>query len=175
MKLNHHLRHLVLCALFAALTCLATAVFQIPAPIVGYIHLGDCMVLCAAFLLPRAYGAVAAGIGSALADIYLGWTVYAPGTFVIKFLFAVVALVLARTLRGGMPIPFARLIGGVVGGVFMALGYFAYEAWILGYGVAVVANIPLNLVQAGVGVILSVILVSLLQKNPHVNRIFAAK
>ena len=168
MKRNRHLRQIVLCALFTALTCLATVAVQMPAPVVGYIHLGDCMVLCAAFLQPPAYGVAAAGIGSALADFILGFAIYAPATLVIKALFAIVAFCLSRALRPLMPLPISRLIGGVAGGTLMTLGYFAYEAWLLGYGMAAAANIPLNLVQAGIGVALSVILVALLQKNPRI-------
>lgn len=168
MNRSRHLPQIILCALFTALTCLATVAVQLPAPVVGYIHLGDCMVLCAAFLLPPVYGALAAGIGSALADVFLSFTVYAPGTLVIKALFAIVAFWLARALRRMLPPTVSCLIGGIVGGILMALGYFIYEAWILGYGIAAAANIPLNLVQAGVGIALALILVALLSKNSRI-------
>ena len=44
------LRTLILAAMFAALTCVATMIIHIPSPIGGYFNLGDCMVLLSAFV-----------------------------------------------------------------------------------------------------------------------------
>ena len=58
---------LILAALFAALTCVATSVIHVPIPATnGYINLGDGMVLLGAFLLGPVYGAAAGGLGSML-------------------------------------------------------------------------------------------------------------
>ena len=59
---------------------------KIPSPLKGYINLGDGIVLLAAWVLPLPYGLVAAGLGSALADLFSGYVVYAPATFAIKAL-----------------------------------------------------------------------------------------
>ena len=45
----------------------------------GYVNLGDAGVYLCALLLPGGLGALAAGVGAALADLILGWAVYAPG------------------------------------------------------------------------------------------------
>ena len=82
------LRTLILAAMFAALTCVATMIIHIPSPIGGYFNLGDCMVLLSAFVLGPVWGTAAGGIGSALADVICGYFVYAPGTLVIKALMA---------------------------------------------------------------------------------------
>ena len=74
------LRTLILAAMFAALTCVATMIIHIPSPIGGYFNLGDCMVLLSAFVLGPVWGTAAGGIGSALADVICGYFVYAPGT-----------------------------------------------------------------------------------------------
>ena len=90
---------LVLAALFAALTCVATMLIHIPMPATnGYINLGDGMVLLGAFLLGPAYGFAAGGLGSMLADLLLGYASYAPGTFIIKGLTALVAALILRAL-----------------------------------------------------------------------------
>ena len=60
------LRTLILAAMFAALTCVATMIIHIPSPIGGYFNLGDCMVLLSAFVLGPVWGTAAGGIGSAL-------------------------------------------------------------------------------------------------------------
>ena len=46
-----NIRKLVLAALLAALTAVATMIIRIPTPTQGYIHLGDGMVLICGILL----------------------------------------------------------------------------------------------------------------------------
>ena len=62
--MNHEkLQKLILAALFAALTYVATNIIHIPTPATnGYVNLGECMVLLGAFLLGPLYGAAAGGI-----------------------------------------------------------------------------------------------------------------
>ena len=83
-------RTIILTALLAALTTVATMVIRIPTPTLGYIHLGDGMVLICGILLGPGLGAAAAGIGSMLADLFAGAVAYMPGTLVIKALTALV-------------------------------------------------------------------------------------
>ena len=92
------IRKLVLAALLAALVCVATMVVQIPSPMQGYVNLGDCFVLLSGWLLGPWYGFAAGGIGSMLADLFLGYGHYAPGTFVIKGLVALIAALLYEKL-----------------------------------------------------------------------------
>ena len=68
---NKKLRMVTYTALFAALTCIATMIIRIPTPTKGYVNLGDCLVNISAWILGPAYGAAAAGIGSAFADILI--------------------------------------------------------------------------------------------------------
>ena len=53
---------LVVSALMAALTYVATMVVQIPSPMNGYVNLGDCFVLLSGWLLGPWYVRAAAGI-----------------------------------------------------------------------------------------------------------------
>ena len=82
---------LVLSAMFAALICVVTMIIKVPSPLKGYLNLGDCVVLLAGWMLSPGYGFLAAGIGSALADLFSGYVVYAPATFIIKGCMAVTA------------------------------------------------------------------------------------
>ena len=63
---------------------------EIPAPTRGYIHLGDTLVYLCGILLGPLTGGISAAIGSTLADLFSGYAVYAPVTFVIKFLDAAI-------------------------------------------------------------------------------------
>ena len=71
--------------IFAALICVLTMVIVIPIPATqGFINIGDAGVMIAGLLLGPVIGGLAGGIGSALADIFLGYTIYAPATLIIK-------------------------------------------------------------------------------------------
>ena len=81
---------LALSGMMAALVFVATYFFKLPVSITqGYIHLGDGFILLGASLLGWA-SVPAAAIGSALADLLGGYTLYILPTFVIKGLVAAV-------------------------------------------------------------------------------------
>ena len=84
-------KKIVMAALIAALTCVATMIIKIPSPLEGYLNLGDCVVLLAGWTLSPIYGFLAAGLGSALADMFSGYVVYAPATLIIKDIMALLA------------------------------------------------------------------------------------
>lgn len=163
MKLQK-LQSLVTAALFTAIVCVATVVVKIPSPATnGYFNLGDCFVLLAGWLLGPVYGALAAGLGSAFADILSGYVQYAPATFVIKALMAVAAYFICKAMQKS---PFAsKLAGGFAAEAIMVLGYFGYEAVILQYGVAAAGSIFANVMQGLVGIAAGIATASLIEKN----------
>lgn len=156
-------KKLVLAALFAALAYCATLIIHIPSPIGGYLNLGDCIVLLAGWLLGPAYGAAAAGLGSALADLTLGYTSYIPGTFVIKALMAVVAYYAAKAVPGKTVVK--SVISGVLAEFVMVGGYFCFEATILGNGLGAAVGIASNLMQALAGIVCAVLIKLILDKK----------
>lgn len=81
--------------MMAALVFVATYFFKLPVSITqGYIHLGDGFILLGAALLEW-WGVPAAAVGSALADLMGGYTLYILPTFVIKGLVAAAAVLAA--------------------------------------------------------------------------------
>ena len=163
-------KKLILAALLAALTCVATMIIKIPTPLGGYIHAGDAVVLLAGFLLGPWWGAAAAGIGSGLADLIASYVPYVPGTFAIKFIVALVAGCLLRSsfIRST---PLRAVVSGVIGEVLMVLGYLAYEALALGYGAAAVGGVPMNLIQGAFGVVAGSALYIALSKTKYFENI----
>ena len=155
---------IVLAALIAALTCVATMVVKIPSPMKGYVNLGDCIVLVAGWMLSPGYAFLAAGLGSALADLFSGYVIYAPATFLVKGTMALIAYVLFCVLKKATGRFFARLIGGVCAEVWMVLGYFLFEGVLYGFGPSVV-NIPANAAQGVAGVVLGIVLIKALEKT----------
>ena len=159
------LRRLSLTALFAALCCVATVILHIPSPLGGYFNMGDCIVLLAAAVLPPYYAMAAAGIGSALADLLLGASLYAPATLVIKALMAFVAYyfhaVFSKKNR-----PFSgMLLGSLSAELCMVLGYFLYEWCLYGLSPSAYNALTLNLPQAAVSIAGGLVLWTVLEKT----------
>jgi len=70
---------------FTALVFVATSVFCVYVPQTrGFFNIGETMVFTTALLLGPFTGAFAGGVGSMLADIFLGYWYYAPATLIIK-------------------------------------------------------------------------------------------
>ena len=157
-------KKMVLAALMAALACIATMVIKVPSPLKGYINLGDCIVLTAGWVLPPAYGAFAAGVGSALADVFSGYVTYAPATFVIKGLMAVIAFYGFRVLRRKLGTLLSRIVSGAAAEIVMILGYFVFEGFLYGF-VPSVVNIPANGVQGIAGLLIGIVLTKVLEKS----------
>lgn len=162
--MNRKTKKLVMAALLAALVCIATMIIKIPSPLKGYLNLGDCVVLTAGWLLSPVYGFLAAGIGSALADLFAGYVVYVPATFVIKGLMAVAAYYGFRVLHKKTGDLAAGLISGTAAEILMILGYYVFEGFLYGFGASAV-NIPANGVQGLAGLILGIVLISVLKKS----------
>ncbi len=147
----------------ASLACVATMIIKIPSPLKGYINPGDCIVLLAGWILPPAYGFLAAGLGSALADLLSGYVIYAPATFVIKGIMALIAhsgFILLHNKLGSLP---ARIISGAAAEIAMIGGYFIFEGFLYEFAPAAV-NIPANGVQGVAGLIIGIILVKIFEK-----------
>ena len=160
MKNHAYIIRLTFTALFAAIIMLATMIYIPLGAGGGYLNPGDSMIYAAAwFLGPLA--AAAGAIGAALADVILGYVIYAPATFIIKGLMGLaVGLLIKRNGQSFVSKVFAMSAGALI----MAAGYFAYEYFILRIGMAAVANIPFNLIQAVGGVIIGALVVSALGK-----------
>ena len=157
-------KRIVTASMLAALVCVATMIIKIPSPLKGYINLGDCVVLLSGWLLSPLYGFLAAGIGSALADVFSGYITYAPATFVIKGLMAIIAYFGFRLLHKRLGSFSSRIISGTLSEIIMILGYFIFEGFLYGF-VPSLVNIPANAVQGVAGLIIGTILIKVFEKN----------
>lgn len=159
-------KSLVFAALFAALACVATMSLHIPTPGTGgYIHPGDAVVVLSGILLGPVYGGLAAGLGSALADLLSGYMVYVPITFVVKALIAIVCyFVYHKLLKHIKPVIIKGIITGCFSTALVAAGYCFFEYFI--YGSGALASVPANLIQGLSGLIISTVLLPLLKQVP---------
>lgn len=169
--MNKKSTKLVLTALFAALTCVATMIIKVPTlGTNGYVNIGDTIVLLSAWMIGGIYGALAAGIGSALADLLSGYGTYVPGTLAIKFLMALAAYFIFKALtKINVNKIVAYIISGVAAELIMIAGYFLYESTILGYGLAAVPSIGSNAVQGVTCLVLGFVAVIVLENTKALN------
>lgn len=173
MKQNFgkQLRLLTMTGVLAALTTVATLLIRIPTITKGYINLGDTVVNLSGWILGPFYGAAAAGIGSAAADLIAGYTVYVPATLIIKALMAAAAFWIWQLLsRKWRSFP-ARIAGAVAAEVIMILGYAIFEGFLYGSFASAILSLSGNLVQGIFGAAASVTLYELLLRRiPGLNR-----
>ncbi len=157
---NNKVLTLVYCGLFTALVVIATAFLKVPTA-TGYVNLGDGVIFASAAVLGP-YAAIVAGVGSALADIFAGYTIYAPATLVIK---ALMGLVAAQMIFNHEKLSKRNIIVYSIAEVIMVGGYFIFETFLYGMPVATISLLP-NLIQGIFGVAIGVIL------TPIIKRIF---
>ena len=155
---------IVMAALLAALCCVATMIIKIPSPLKGYLNLGDCVVLLSGWLLSPLYGFLAAGLGSALADVFSGYAAYAPATFVIKGIMALIAYFGFKFLKDKIGILPSRIVSGIAAEIIMISGYFVFEGFLYGF-VPSMVNIPANAVQGVAGLIIGTVLIKIFEKR----------
>lgn len=161
---NNNLKLLVRYAVLIALTVVMTMVIQIPTiGTQGYLNLGDMVVFLAAIILGKKGGFIVGGFGSAMADLLLGYTHYAPITLIVKGLEGFIAGRLLETEVGQRK----PIIATSIAGIFMAFGYFIPETFM--YGKAAIASIPGNIMQGLLGAVASVVLYTVLKRTKEFN------
>lgn len=144
----------------AAICCVCTMLIPVPIPGgMGYINIGDVTVALAGVFCGPLFGFFAAGIGSALADLFAGYVVYAPVTFIVKGLMAMTVAFVIKTNVKYMVVP----------GVFSAEaemigGYFIFEYFLYGNEPAV-AGVMGNLVQGAACLVISSVLIYIVTAN----------
>lgn len=163
INVENRTKKIVMAALLAALTCVATMMIKIPSPLKGYLNLGDCVVLVAGWILSPTYGFLAAGLGSAMADVFSGYLTYAPATFVIKGLMALIACYGHQFLCERMGNLSSSLVSGLVAEIMMVLGYYVFEGFLYGF-IPSIVNIPANGVQGIAGLIMGILLMKVFAK-----------
>lgn len=150
-------KDVIFTGLWIAVVTVVTMSVVIPIPLTqGYVNLGDAAVFLGAFLLGRKNGAIAAGLGSGLADMILSYASFAPFTLVIKaamaFIFGTFLIMSEGKVRpGSKKVPFSRVLGIALSTFVLAGGYYGAEWFLTGNKVAPIVSIPWNLLQGAVG------------------------
>jgi uncharacterized membrane protein len=155
MKLPDSPKMIAYISLLTAAIALATALLRFPI-LFGYVHLGDGLIFVAAMIIGP-YAALPAALGSAMADAFSGYMIYAPVTFLIKGVMGWAAGYFSVQLRD-VKHPYAFLtVVYLMCELWMAFGYLAYD-WFL-YKEAALGMFPFNLLQGLFGIIIGLIFI----------------
>lgn len=184
MELLKNTKSLVVAALMCAFTCIATMIIQIPTPTLGYVHPGDCLVLLCGVILGPVVGTLAAGIGSALADLFTGYVFHVIPTLIIKGFTAWIAAVCFRRLmaKSGRGQAAAFAAAGTLAEINMVFGYFINKIILtmfmagsasqemLAAGVtSALTGVPSNVMQGVTAVALGILLLPVLSRIPDIH------
>lgn len=150
------LRKMAYAGVLAAFVFIATQI-RIPTAI-GYINLGDGVILISSFLLgPLAF--FPAAIGSALSDLIAGYAQYIIPTFLIKGLMGLVA---GAYLSKVKVTAVKKILIGVAAEIIMIAGYFLFESLPFMYGwQAAAGSLFFNAIQGIAAVIIFVTVTSI--------------
>ncbi|HET6452367.1 MAG TPA: ECF transporter S component [Spirochaetia bacterium] len=141
-------------AVLAAVTTVLTRVVQVPLPARGYINLGDVAIVFTAITLGPWSGALAGGLGTALADLLSGpFAFWAPISLVVHGVQGLVVGAVAAAKPGNV---LMQIVGGIAGIAVMGGGYLAAGVFLEGAGPAF-TEVPGNLIQGGAGVLLGIL------------------
>lgn len=148
-------KNMVLAALAAAMVTGAT---MLSVPVPGfrlYFNLGEGIIYTVAILLGSRQGALAGGLGASLADLLLGYPMWAPLTLLIKGLEGYVVGSLA---------PKGRIKAMIAGAAVMATGYSLSAGLLYGWA-ATPVELLTDMVQTGMGIIIALPLSRLLENK----------
>lgn len=152
-------------ALFTALIYASTLI-AVPNGLGGYLNLGDTMIFVCASILGVLPSVIAGAIGAALADLTLGYSMYAPFTLVVKGITALTVALLIKAVkreeskRKGL----THTLIYIAGALIMACGYFGVNLILYGGEFSLAAaQLPFDLVQGAISVTLAAVLVNVVK------------
>lgn len=145
-------RSLSFLALFIAFTAVATYL-HIPGPSTSYFNLGEVAIYTISLTFGAKAGWIAGGIGSAMIDLILGYSIWAPFTLVIKGLEGfLVGKIANQNSEQKMD---RKIFAIIVGGNIMILGYALAKAFLLSWAV-VLPEIGIDFAQMLIGGVLAI-------------------
>ena len=188
MERKNKIRYVAYLAVFAALTFVATIAITIPMVSAsgGYINFGDTIIFVASAILGPIGGLVSGAIGSVIADLIFA-PEYALITLIVKGLEGLLAGLVINAIRKftakyKWADYVAFIVGFIIGGLEMVLGYYVgggillgimEENMAIGFEISLL-DIPSNFIQFGVSVGVAYAISLGLIQIPYVKGIRAA-
>lgn len=131
-------------ALFVAFTAVGTYL-HIPGPSSSYFNLGEVAIYIIALVFGARAGGIAGAVGSSLIDIMLGYSIWAPFTFIIKGLEGFIVGKIAKENSWT-----SNILAIVAGGNIMVLGYAITKGFLISWA-AVLPEVGIDYAQMLIG------------------------
>lgn len=163
MREAERIKNLCETALFIAIVFLGVFIIKFPGPF-GYAHIGDSMIFLSVLMLGGKRGAVAGGLGAAIADVVSGYTIWAVPTMLCKAVMALVMGALIKCRIFGLKGRVLWMVSAVAGGLAQTVGYFAFWYFLFGKAAAIAA-LPGLAFQMVSGIIIAFAIAEALQKT----------
>lgn len=153
MQQNKNALKVAMVAVLTAVVVVFTLVVRVPTA-KGYLNLCDVAICFIAFTFGPWSAFIAAGLGTALADLISGYAQWAPISFVVHGGEGLLIALIVKQ-KGNEAVSLARkLLAGLVCIATVSLGYFALSALFISTVSVAAAEIPGNIAQSGVGFVL---------------------
>jgi uncharacterized membrane protein len=145
-------------AVLSAVYAVLIIILKVPSPTGGYTHIGDLAVFVAALLFGYKVGGFVGIIGSVAADFFVGYE---------RWFISILAHGLEGIIPGfakGKPLVI-QILCCVLGGFLMATTYFFINIFIKGYPLALISYARDLFVQAGVSIVVGLIIVKIIKRT----------
>lgn len=145
-------------ALGAVIASVVTVATMLHIPVPGfrlYFNLGEGVIYVIALTLGARYGALCGGLGAALADLILGYPLWAPLTLCIKGLEGYVVGNLA---------PKGKSVAIAAGAIVMIAGYTSAAGLLYGWKAAPVEFVT-DIIQTGMGTAFALLFTPILRRR----------
>ena len=153
MQQNKNALKVAMVAVLTAVVVVFTLVVRVPTA-KGYLNLCDVAICFIAFTFGPWSAFIAAGLGTALADLISGYAQWAPISFVVHGVEGLLIALIVKQ-KGNEAVSLARkLLAGLVCIATVSIGYFALSALFISTVSVAAAEIPGNIAQSGVGFVL---------------------
>ena len=155
-------KEIVFLGTLIALVTVSTYIrIHIPIGTGGLIHIGTLTMFIISLRFGAKYGAISSGVGMALFDILSEWVSWAPGTLVVRLLAGYIIGKVALSPKGQGEDFKRNIVALILGGLVIVIGYFIFEALVIGTGFGALASIPGNIAQILIGLFALFILPSI--------------
>ncbi|MDD5944874.1 MAG: ECF transporter S component [Clostridia bacterium] len=166
VKSNSSVKSIAINGIAIALVFLATGFINIRLPLMangGLIHLGNVPLFLAAIIFGKKTGAISGAFGMALFDLFSGWALWAPFTFVIVGIMGYAVGKITEKEEHNTLLWYLLAVGAAL--IIKIVGYYIAEGIIYGNWVAPVSSIPGNIIQVVVAGIIVIPFAKVLRKQ----------
>jgi uncharacterized membrane protein len=145
-------------AVLSAVYAVLIIILKVPSPTGGYTHIGDLAVFVAALLFGYKVGGFVGIIGSIAADFFVGYE-----RWFISILAHGLEGIIPGLAKGRSFV--IQILSCILGGFLMATTYFFINIFIKGYPLALISYARDLFVQAGVSIVVGLIIVKIIKRT----------